>query len=184
MNQIKQLAGQTLIYGLGTIVPRFLNYLFLTPFYTRIFAEPDFGIYTKLYAYSAFLIVLLTFGTETSYFRFAKTHGNKKVFTNTFFFIIITGLLSLLVIGSNVNSITNVLNINNASLAVWLVLGIVLSDIFMSLPFAKLRYENKAKLFSSLKIANIVLNIGFNVFFFFILPHLTHIALFNSIYFP
>ncbi|PLX24731.1 MAG: hypothetical protein C0599_01755, partial [Salinivirgaceae bacterium] len=95
-----------------------------------------------------------------------------------------TGLLSVLAIGTNVDSITDVLNINNASLAVWLVLGIVLSDILMSLPFAKLRYENKAKLFSILKIANIILNIGFNVFFFFILPHLTHIGIFNSIYFP
>lgn len=183
MNQIKQLAGQTLIYGLGTIIPRFLNYLFLTPFYTRLFSEPDFGIYTKLYAYSAFLIVLLTFGTETSYFRFAKTHGNAKVFTNTLFFIFITGFMALISIGFNIDGITSILNINNAKVAVWLVLGIVLSDIFMSLPFARLRYENKARLFSILKISNIVLNISFNLFFFFILPSLSHIEFFKLIYF-
>jgi O-antigen/teichoic acid export membrane protein len=184
VNQIKQLAGQTLVYGLGTIIPRFLNYLFLTPFYTRIFTGPDdFGIYTKLYAYSAFLIVLLTFGTETSFFRFAKQHGSPKVFTNTLFFIFITGFIAIFGIGFNVEGITSVLNINNAEIAVWLVLGIVLSDIFMSLPFARLRYENKAKLFSILKISNIVLNIGFNLFFFFVLPALSHIELFNLIYY-
>ena len=184
MNQIKQLAGQTLVYGLGTIIPRFLNYLFLTPFYTRIFTGPDdFGIYTKLYAYSAFLIVLLTFGTETSFFRFAKQYGKTKVFTNTLFFIFITAFIAIISIGFNVNGITSILNINNAEVAVWLVLGIVLSDIFMSLPFARLRYENKARIFSILKISNIVLNIGFNLFFFFVLPSLAHIGIFKLIYF-
>jgi len=184
LNQIKKLAGQTLIYGLGTIIPRFLNYLFLTPVYTRLFAEPDYGILTKLYAYSAFLIVLLTFGTETSFFRFAKKYQSTRVFTNAFFFIVATAILSILVIGFNLDNITNNLNIGGAKVAVVMIMGIVLTDIFMSLPFARLRYENKARLFSTLKIINVVLNIFFNVFFFFILPHLKDIVFFESIYYP
>ena len=175
MNQIKRLAGQTLVYGLGTIIPRFLNYLFLTPVYTRLFLEPDYGILTKLYAYSAFLIVLLTFGTETSFFRFAKKYQPDQVFTNAFFFIVATAAISSLVIFNNLDAITETLNIGGAKIAIIMVMGIVLTDIFMSLPFARLRYENKAKLFSTLKIINVVLNISFNVFFFFILPYLKHL---------
>ncbi len=184
MNQIKRLAGQTLVYGLGTIIPRFLNYLFLTPVYTRLFLEPDYGILTKLYAYSAFLIVLLTFGTETSFFRFAKKYQSDKVFTNAFFFIVATAAISSLVIFNNLDAITETLNIGGAKIAIIMVMGIVLTDIFMSLPFARLRYENKAKLFSTLKIINVVLNISFNVFFFFILPYLKHLPFFETIYYP
>lgn len=184
MNQIKKLAGQTLVYGLGTIVPRFLNYLFLTPFYTRIFEEPDYGILTKMYAYSAFLIVLLTFGTETSFFRYAKKYQSARVFTNAFSFIITTATLSVLVIGFNIDHLTDILNIGGARIAVIMVLGIVLTDIFMSLPFARLRYENKARKFSILKVINVLLNIFFNVFFFFILPYLQDFSFFHQIYFP
>ncbi len=184
MNQIKRLAGQTLVYGLGTIVPRFLNYLFLTPFYTHLFEEPDYGILTKLYSYSAFMLVLLTFGTETSFFRFAKKYDSKRVFTNAFFFIVVTALISSLLVGFNIDTITANLNVKGADIAVIMVMGIVLTDIFMSLPFARLRYENKAKWFSILKIVNVVLNIFFNVFFFFILPELTHISFFEKLYEP
>lgn len=183
MNQIKQLAGQTLIYGLGTIVPRFLNYLFLTPLYTRIFTEQEFGIYTKLYSYIALLIVLLTFGTETSFFRFAKKYTGNRVFTNSFFFIVVTAAVSSLLVGTNLSGLTELLNVNGAKIAIVMGMGIVLTDIFMSLPFARLRYNNNARWFSTLKVVNILLNIFFNIFFFFILPHLANFSFFEHIYY-
>jgi O-antigen/teichoic acid export membrane protein len=84
LKPIQKLAGQTVVYGMGTIVPRLLNYLLLTPFYTRIFLEGEYGIITELYAYVAFLLVMLTYGMETSFFRFAESENNKsKVFTTS-----------------------------------------------------------------------------------------------------
>jgi O-antigen/teichoic acid export membrane protein len=68
LNHLKQLAGQTAIYGLGTIVPRLMNYLLMTPFYTRVFQKGEYGVVTELYAYAALLMVLLTYGMETTFF--------------------------------------------------------------------------------------------------------------------
>ena len=78
MNSIKQLAGQTLVYGMGTIVPRVLNYALLTPFYTRIFPVEtgEYGVVTELYAYVVFLLVILSYGMETGFFRYAEKHTN------------------------------------------------------------------------------------------------------------
>lgn len=182
MNQIKNLAGQTLVYGLGTIVPRILNYLLLTPFYTRLLLQPEYGKLTKLYAYGAFFIVLLTFGTETSFFRYAKKYSAKTVFSNAFLFILLTSVIAITTLFFHIDSITNFLNVDGAKTIILIVSGIVLTDIFTSLPFARLRYENKAKHFSILKLINVILNIGFNVFFFFLLPELQHIEFFQSIY--
>ena len=78
MNPLKKLAGQTAIYGMGTIIPRLLNYLLLTPFYTRIFVQGEYGIVTELYAYVAFLMVLLTYGMETAYFRYAESEKSPE----------------------------------------------------------------------------------------------------------
>ena len=94
MGVLKKLAGQTVLYGLSSVVPRFLNYL-LFPIYTRFFNPSTYGVHTELYAYLAFLLILLTFGLETGYFRFA-TNGDEdkgKVYSNSFYFLISTGLL-------------------------------------------------------------------------------------------
>lgn len=184
MNQIKNFAGQTFVYGLGTIVPRILNYLLLTPFYTRIFLEPEYGKLTKLYAYSAFFIVLLTFGTETSFFRYAKKFKIATVFSNAFFFIICTSILGVLTLFFYIDDITLFLNVDGAKTIILIVAGIVLTDIFTSLPFAKLRFENRARYFSLLKVINVLLNLGFNLFFFFVLPSLQHTPFFQIIYNP
>ena len=73
---LKQLAGQTAIYGLGTIVPRFLNYL-LFPYLTRVMTVGEYGVVTDLYALIPFVLVLLTMGLETGYFRFAGKAGSE-----------------------------------------------------------------------------------------------------------
>ncbi|HIE15487.1 MAG TPA: polysaccharide biosynthesis protein, partial [Bacteroidales bacterium] len=82
-NPIKRLAGETAIYGLGTIIPRLLNYL-LVPFYTYlVFDQNEYGQITELYSYIAFLVVFLTFGLETAYFRYANQDSNpQKVFNS------------------------------------------------------------------------------------------------------
>jgi O-antigen/teichoic acid export membrane protein len=98
-NTIRKLAGQTAIYGLSSIVGRLLNYL-LVPLYTYKFTNAaDYGVVSELYAWVAFLVVLLTFGMETAYFRFRKENENEKeVFASGFFILGAVNLFFLLCI--------------------------------------------------------------------------------------
>ncbi|MDP7430152.1 MAG: oligosaccharide flippase family protein, partial [Flavobacteriales bacterium] len=82
MNPLKQLAGQTAIYGLSSIVGRLLNYL-LVPLYTRYFIPAEYGVVTELYAYVAFLVIILTYGLETAFFRFSQKQYDKKLVYST-----------------------------------------------------------------------------------------------------
>lgn len=79
MSGIRKLAGQTAIYGLSSIVGRMLNYL-LVPFYTRIFSPVEYGIVSELYSYSAFLLILFTYGMETAFFNFMQKEKDNKMF--------------------------------------------------------------------------------------------------------
>ncbi len=170
MSGIKALAGQTLIYGLGTIVPRMLNYLLLTPFYTRVFLKGEYGSVTILYTYVAFLLVILSYGMETTFFRFSESEKHPdKVFTTASLSLILTTLPFILIV-----------LLFNTHLAYWLDyqenpnyitwLGLIVSfDILFSIPFAKLRRENKAVWFTTVKLINIAINIGLNFFFLWFL---------------
>jgi O-antigen/teichoic acid export membrane protein len=176
LNPLKKLAGQTAIYGLPTIIGRLLNY-FLLPLYTRVFLTEEYGVVTELYAYIAFLMVILTYGMETAFFRFStKEKGNDDVYNtsvisllfSSVFFIILTWILA--------GSIANALGYNgNSSYFVWFawILGL---DALSSIPFARLRQENKAKRFAFLKSINIGLQIGFNLFFIVLCPWLDKIS--------
>jgi O-antigen/teichoic acid export membrane protein len=94
LNPLKKLLGQTAIYGLSSIVGRLLNYL-LVPLYTYVFADPsDYGVVSELYAYVAFLVVFLTFGMETTFFRYIKEKTDKEtVFRNTFLTVLVINIL-------------------------------------------------------------------------------------------
>jgi O-antigen/teichoic acid export membrane protein len=171
MNSIKRLAGQTIIYGMGTIVPRFLNYLLLTPFYTRLFEKGEYGIVTELYAYVALLLVLLTYGMETTSFRFSESHpDSRKVFRNAQTSILITSGLFLAGVGFLTDSIAQILRYQaNPEFIVWMAL-IVATDAFMAIPFARLRQQNKAWRFSIFKFVSITINILLNLLFLVYLP--------------
>ena len=93
MNPLKKLASQTAIYGLSSVIGRLLNYL-LVPLYTRYFIPEEYGVVTEIYAYVAFLVVLLTYGMETTFFRFSKKENNiKKVYSTTLISILITSVI-------------------------------------------------------------------------------------------
>ena len=99
MNYLKQLAGQTAVYGLGIVLPRLLNYIILTPFYTRVFSTGEYGVVTELYAYVVFLIVLLTYGMETGFFRFAEgEEKSKNVYKTALLSLFTTSLIFVLFI--------------------------------------------------------------------------------------
>ncbi len=172
MSIIKKLAGQSAIYGLSSIVGRFLNYL-LVPLHTNIFTQPgQYGVVTELYAYISFMMIVYTYGTETSFFHFSEKNKEqeKKVFS--------TGMMSLLVSTLLFSGTIIFFSGNLASLLqyskhpeyiTWMVLIIGL-DTMTALPFAKLRRESKAKRFALLKLFNIFINILFNILFFIVIP--------------
>lgn len=173
LNPLKKLAGQTLVYGMGTIVPRLMNYFLLTPFYTRVFIEGQYGIITELYAYMAFLLVLLTYGMETTYFRFAEKEPDpKKVFSASLFSVFTTSALFFLLILIFAQPIARAMEYaDHKEYIIWFCL-IVALDAFTAIPFAHLRQKNKALRFSVIKVINVLVNIGLNFFFLWLAPRM------------
>ena len=173
MKPIKQLAGQTAIYGLGTIVPRLLNYLLLTPFYTRIFELGEYGVITELYAYVAFLMVLLTYGMETAFFRFAEKEKQPgRAYSTTLLSLATTTSLFVVFILIFTQPVANAINYPSNKEYIVLFSFIVGLDALTAIPFALLRQQNKAFRFAGIKIINVLVNIGANVFFLVICPRL------------
>ncbi len=165
---IKKLAGQTVIYGLGTIVPRFLNYL-LTPLLTYGFTATEYGINSELYAYISFLNVIFTYGMETTFFNFSSKLENKQEVYNTALISLVLSsiffsLLFLIFAGSIAEGLSTPNSIYLPQFIIWSVL-IVASDAITAIPFAKLRLENKALKFSALKLSNVIINFGLTIFF-------------------
>lgn len=166
-NPLKKLAGQTVVYGLGTIVPRLINYL-LTPLLTYTFAPAEYGINSELYAYISFLNVIFTYGMETTFFNFNTRLENKnEVFNTALLSILLSTVvfsLLLVVFASNIASGLSTPNtVYLPQFIVWCVF-IIASDALMAIPFAKLRSENKALQFSILKLSNVLINFALTYF--------------------
>ncbi len=175
MSRIKTLAKETAIYGISSILGRMLNWL-LVPLYTQYLIPSEYGIVTELYAYVAFLVILYTYGMETAYFRFSTTgqHNEKTIFNLSQTSILLTSILlsSVLIIFST--PIVNYLDYpGQERYIVWfsLILGI---DAISAIPFAKLRLEGKSKKFASIKLINIFINIGLNLFFIVFCTKIVH----------
>lgn len=170
MSTLKKLAGQTAVYGLSSIVGRFLNYL-LVPLYTRVFLPHEYGVVTELYTYTAFLLILLTYGLETAFFRFAQNESDKRdVFPTTMVSISITSTLFVLLCVVLQHPIANALDYGRyPEYIVWFAL-IVSLDAVSAIPFAKLRLQNKAIRFAVIKMLGIAINILLNVLLLIALP--------------
>jgi O-antigen/teichoic acid export membrane protein len=168
---IKQLAGQTMVYGVGIVVPRLLNYVLLTPFYTRIFTQEQYGVVTELYAYVLFLLVILTYGMETGFFRFADKNNNKNdVYKTSLLALFSTSGFFILLVLLFINPISETLGYaNNSEFIKWIAI-IVAIDAFTAIPFAKLRLQNKAMLYTGIRIAEITVSLVLNWFFLYYCP--------------
>ncbi len=170
---MKRLAKETAVYGLSSIIGRILNW-FLVPMYTRVLdGTGEFGIFTNLYAWVAFLLVLLTYGMETGFFRFINKKeeaGPMRVYSTTLFSIGSTSILFILIAFSLLSPISDWLGYAEHPEYVGMMLGIVAVDAFTSIPFAFLRYEGRALRFAAIKLLSIFLNIGLNVFFLVLCP--------------
>jgi len=163
-NPIKKLLGQTAIYGLPSIIGRLLNFL-LVPLYIGVFKHTsDYGIVSELYAWVAFLVVLLTFGMETAFFRFLQNKEDKKsVFDNSFLTVIgLNTVFFLLLLAFNQN-IADALLFSDHNEYIILLGAIVCVDATSALPLAKLRAEEKALKFATIQTSSIAVNIGLNL---------------------
>ena len=174
MASIKTLAKDTAIYGLSSIVGRFLNYL-LVPLYTHVIsaASGGYGIVTNLYAYTALILVILTFGMETTFFRFANKEDEdaNTVFSTS---LALVSALSLLFLGAVVlfaTPISQALGYTDHPDYLLMMAAVVALDAIQAIPFCLLRFQKKAMKFASLKLLFIVLNIGLNLLYFVVLGH-------------
>ena len=172
MKEVKKLAGQTLIYGLGTIVPRFLHYSVLTPFYTRIFTDTsDYGIVTELYAWMVLLLVILTYGMETGFFRFVQDkEQSETVYSTSLISLFFTSLLFVLLTNIFIEPVASVMNYKDNHDFIRMFSGIVAIDAFTAIPFARLRKENRPVLFSTIKLINVFITLGLVLFLLKIAP--------------
>ncbi len=170
-NPLKRLAGETAIYGLGTMVPRLLNYL-LVPFYTHwIFDQSEYGQITELYAYVALLLVVLTYGLETAFFRYANSASDpKKVFSTATTMLLATTSIFIALLLLFSKETAQLIRYSGHQEFIWLLGLIVGIDAFTALPFAWLRYQKKAKRFSLIRIVSVCITIGFNFILLLIIP--------------
>ncbi|MFW5805170.1 MAG: lipopolysaccharide biosynthesis protein [Bacteroidales bacterium] len=167
---IKKLAGQTAIYGLSSVIGRLLNYL-LVPLYTRVFHPGEYGVVTEFYAYVTFLIIILTYGMETGFFRFSQNKSEfDKTYSTSLVSLLFTSTFFVLFVNLFAQPIAHL--VEHPAHPEWIRwFGFILAfDAFSAIPFAKLRQQNKAWRFAVIKIINIGVNIGFNLFFLLLCP--------------
>lgn len=166
MGKLQKLAGQTVLYGVGSFLPRFLNFL-LVPLHTDVFAPADYGVISKILAFVGVLNVLYTFGMETAYFRFATKPGadEKSVYNLAQTVVVGISLILSVILIAKAGPIANALDVEGSNnLVIWFVL-IMFIDAVVAIPFARLRLQNKAVMFAVGRVANVVILIGLNLYF-------------------
>ncbi len=163
MNPIKKLLGQTAIYGLPSILGRLLNYL-LVPLHTKVIDPEKYGVVSELYAWVAFLIVILTFGMETSFFKFLHDKEDREeVFRNSFLTVIGINIAFFAIMLFFNQNIADAMLYSDHNEYIILLITIVCIDAVTSLPLAKLRAEEKAGKFAAIQFTSIGVNILLNV---------------------
>jgi O-antigen/teichoic acid export membrane protein len=166
LNPIRRLASQTAVYGVSSVLGRFLNYL-LVPLYTYTFVPADYGVVAEFYAYMGFLAVLLAFGLETGYFRFREggEWPAETVFATVIRFLILVNGAFFLAAYLLREPIAEVLRHAAHPEYIWWVAAILAIDSVGAVAFARLRAENRALRFALIKLTEIGVNIGLNLFF-------------------
>ena len=184
--QMKSLAKETVIYGLSSIIGKFLNWL-LVPLYTYVLAQQaDYAIVTNLYAWTALLLVIRTYGMETGFFRFANKEGENPntVYTTPIVSLFTTSLLFAVLCCVFRQPIANALGYPTHSEFIALLSVVVAMDAFSSIPFAYLRYKKRPLQFAGLKLLFVFLNILLNLFFLVLCPKIQDWSIISAWYNP
>ncbi|MBO4821972.1 MAG: lipopolysaccharide biosynthesis protein [Prevotella sp.] len=169
MVNLKGLLKDTFIYGLSSIIGRFLNYL-LVPIYTMKMsaAEGEYGVITNVYAWVALLLVILTYGMETSFFRYANKQGENadKVYSTTLWSVGFTSVLFILLVLVFLQPLSNLLGYHDHPEYIGFMFTCVAIDAFQCIPFAYLRFKKKPIKFAAFKLAFIAMNITLNCIYY------------------
>lgn len=174
MSPLRKLASQTAVYGLSTILGRFLNYL-LVPLHTRVFDTDEYGVVSELYAYISFFLVVLTYGMETAFFRFSQDEEKKdKVFPTAFVSVSISSVVFMLGMGVFAQPIANAIRYPNHPEYIVIFSLILGFDAMASIPFALLRQQGRPAKFAIVKNINIISNILLNIYFLMLCPYMQH----------
>ena len=180
MSRLKKLAGQTAIYGVSSILGRIINY-FLVGLHTSIFFKDELGVVSYLYGYTALILIVITFGMETTFFRFATKDDNPRTYHVASTAVVLVSLLIALSIFINAPFLAHLFTaqfnwVVDAKMLYWLA-AIIFTDGVTAIPFAKLRIENRPIKFATAKLAAIFVNIILQLLFLIVFP-----AIYNQEY--
>ncbi len=174
MSGVKSLAKDTAIYGLSSIIGRFLNWC-LVPLYTIMFPANEYGLVTYIYSIVALALVILTYGMETGFFRFANHDRYKdpmEVYSTSLISLGISSTAFLVGICLFLDPLSNILECGEHHSFVLLMGATVALDAVTAIPFSYLRFSHRPIRFALLRVINIGLNIGLNLFFILLCPWL------------
>ena len=166
MSKLKQLAGETVLYGMGSMIPRVLNFFLVILHTKNMFSQEEYGEITKLYAWVGVINILYMFGMETAFFRFATKPGvdAKRIFNLAQTSVILISVPLTIIFVVFASPIGNSMQISNPQFISWLAITMLI-DAAVAIPFARLRLEKKGLLFASAKVVNVLVLIGLNYYF-------------------
>jgi len=166
LKKLIELSKDTAVYGVSTIIGRFLAFM-LFPLYTNVFSPDEFGIYTLIYAYLAFLNVVYIYGMDAAFMKYTSTaegEEKQKTFSTPYIFVAITAIFFSLIFYLCLKPISVSMNLDSQySYLLLYVIGILFLDTLALIPFNSLRLERKTQKFAIIKIINIVINLGLNL---------------------
>jgi O-antigen/teichoic acid export membrane protein len=173
VSPLKKLAGQTALYGIPTIAAKFINYL-LVFVHSRVFLPQEYGVFNNLYSYVAFLLIIFTYGMETAFFRFSTKEGYDRdaVYSTGFISLLVSSAVLFLAIALSSDFWAGLADLPDASPYVRYLALILMLDAISSIPFVRLRLEERAKRFALIKVLAILINVFLNLFFLLLCPYL------------
>lgn len=174
MGGVKSLAKDTAVYGVSSIVGRFLNWC-LVPLYTIMFSAEEYGMVTYIYSIIALALIILTYGMETGFFRFANHERHKnpqEVYSTTLWSLGVSSTLFFVLLCVFISPVSEALDCSKHPDYVLLMGAAVALDAFTAIPFSYLRFRHRPMRFALLRLINISLNIGLNLFFILLCPRL------------
>lgn len=186
-NTMHRLAGQTVVYGISTVLVKLLNYI-LVPYLTRVMGQVAYGIYTQIYAFIPLALVVLTMGLESGYFRFAGKAGNetakKGVFATAWGIVTAASLLFFALAAIFNRQLADAMGYGETPAYVWMTAGIIALDSIGAVPFARLREQGRAGKYVMLRLVSVIVNLALCFFFYGWLPSLAANGIFEWAYDP
>lgn len=178
MATIKSLAKDTAVYGLSSIIGRFLNWC-LVPVYTIVFPAEDYGVVTYIYSFVAIALVILIYGMETGFFRFVNDADEKnpiRVYSTTLLSIAATSIMFLIAVCCFITPISDIMELPAHPDYILIMAATVAIDAFTAIPFCYLRYKKCSMRFATIKLIGIAINIALNIFFIIGCPYLMKVS--------